>query len=185
MSWPNETHKNSDLQGPIPDDRWQLKFNQHLTKSNLMQTKFLATLLIILSPLVIHPAALADAHSAGTLTLEPRQAPAIMTVTSVRLTDGGGVISAVGDMGEYGKVYTTYEMTLDPSRGLYVVSGEGRGFMTDGAFASGQFQGIAYREGSIFTMYNTVNITGSTQNFDVITFDALENTLTVKAYILK
>ena len=150
-----------------------------------MQTKFLATVLGVLSLLVIQPVAVADAHSTDTLKLEPRQAPAVMTVTSVRLTDAGGIISAEGNMSEYGKVYTTYEMTLDPSRGLYIVSGEGRGFMADGTFASGQFQGVGSRDGSTFTMYNTVNITGSTQNFDVITFDALENTLTVKAYILK
>jgi hypothetical protein len=150
-----------------------------------MQTKFLATVLGVLSLLAIQPVAIADAHSTDTLKLEPRQAAAVMTVTSVRLTDAGGVISAEGNMSEYGKVYTTYEMTLDPSRGLYVVGGEGRGFMADGTFASGQFQGVGYRDGSTFTMYNTVNITGSTQNFDVITFDALENTLTVRAYILK
>lgn len=150
-----------------------------------MQTKILRAFLASLSLLVIQPFAMADARSAVALTLEPRQAPAVMTVTSVQLTDAGGIISAEGDMSEYGKVYTTYEMTLDPSRGLYLVTGEGRGFMSDGNFASGQFQGVGYREGSIFTMYNTVNITGSTQNFDVITFDALKNTLTVKAYILK
>ena len=150
-----------------------------------MQTKMLATAVVLLSLLISQPAAVADAHSAGALTLEPRQAPAVMSVTSVQLTNAGGIISAVGDMGEYGKVYVTYEMALDPSRGLYVTSGEGRGFMSDGNFASGQFHGIGYREGSTFTMYNTVNITGGTQNFDVITFDALENTLTVKAYKLK
>ena len=122
---------------------------------------------------------------ADDLVLEARQDPAVMTVTSVELDAIGGTITAVGDMGEYGKVYTTYRMKLDPQRGLYTISGEGRGFLADGSFASGQFNGVGFREGSVFTMYNTVNITGSTQNFDVVTFDALENTLTVKAYILK
>lgn len=150
-----------------------------------MQTKTLATVVFLLSLLLIRPAAIADAHSEGALTIEPRQAPAVMTVTSVQLTDAGGIISAEGDMSEYGKVYTTYEMTLDPGRGLYLVTGEGRGFMSDGSFASGQFRGIGHRKGSTFTMYNTVNISDGTQNLDVITFDALENTLTVKAYVLK
>ena len=122
---------------------------------------------------------------ADDLVLEARQDPAVMTVTSVELDAIGGTITAVGDMGEYGKVYTTYRMKLDPQRGLYTISGEGRGFLADGSFASGQFNGVGFREGSVFTMYNTVNITGSTQNFDMVTFDALENTLTVKAYILK
>jgi hypothetical protein len=122
---------------------------------------------------------------ADDLVLEARQDPAVMTVTSVELDAIGGTITAVGDMGEYGKVYTTYRMKLDTQRGLYTISGEGRGFLADGSFASGQFNGVGFREGSVFTMYNTVNITGSTQNFDVVTFDALENTLTVKAYVLK
>ena len=122
---------------------------------------------------------------ADDLVLEARQDPAVMTVTSVELDAIGGTITAVGDMGEYGKVYTTYRMKLDPQRGLYTISGEGRGFLADGSFASGQFNGVGFRDGSVFTMYNTVNITGSTQNFDVVTFDALENTLTVKAYVLK
>ena len=119
------------------------------------------------------------------LTLKARQDRTIMNVTSVEVGTEESVLHAQSTMSEYGKVYTTYEMTLDPIRGLYLVTGEGRGFMSDGNFASGQFHGVGYREGSTFTMYNTVNITGSTQNFDVITFDALENTLTVKAYILK
>ena len=122
---------------------------------------------------------------ADELKLKARQAPAVMTVTSVELDALGGTITAVGDMGEYGKVYATYRMKLDSQRGLYTITGEGRGFLADGSFASGQFSGIGYREGSVFTMYNTVNITGSTQNFDVITFDALDNSLTVEAYILK
>ena len=149
-----------------------------------MKFRFITINLLLISLMTIQARAFADGLS-GALTLEPRQDPAVMTVTNVQLTDAGGVISAVGDMGEYGKVYATYEMILDPTRGLYLVSGEGRGFMQDGSFASGQFRGVAHREGSVFTMYNTVNITGNTQNFDVITFDALENTLIVKAFILK
>lgn len=128
---------------------------------------------------------IADLSAADDLTLKARQDPAVMTVTSVELDASGGTITAVGDMGEYGKVYTTYRMKLDPQRGLYTITGEGRGFLTNGSFASGQFSGIGYREGSVFTMYNTVNITGSTQNFDIVAFDALDNSLTVKAYILK
>ena len=149
-----------------------------------MKFKLFTNSLLLISLIAIQVPILSDGHS-GALTLQPRQDPAVMTVTNVQLTNAGGVISAVGDMGEYGKVYATYEMTLDPIRDLYMVTGEGRGFMKDGSFASGQFHGVAHREGSIFTMYNSVNITGNTQNFDVITFDALEKTLIVKAFILK
>ena len=55
---------------------------------------------------------IADDHS-GNLVFEPRQDSAPMTLTSVHLNKGGGVITAVGDMGEYGRVYTTYTLTAD------------------------------------------------------------------------
>ena len=113
-----------------------------MIRSYEVKFRFIAINLLLISLMAIQARSFADGLS-GALTLEPRQDPAVMTVTSVQLTDAGGVISAVGDMGEYGKVYATYEMILDPTRGLYLVSGEGRGFMQDGSFASGQFRGVA------------------------------------------
>ena len=53
---------------------------------------------------------------ADELKPKARQAPAVMTVTSVELDALGGTITAVGDMGEYGKVYATYRMKLDSQR---------------------------------------------------------------------
>ena len=45
--------------------------------------------------------ATADDH-AQNLSFEPRQDSAPMTITSINLTKGGGVISATGNMGKYG-----------------------------------------------------------------------------------
>ncbi len=44
------------------------------------------------------------------LSFEQRQDSTEMTVTSVNLTQGGGTITAEGQMGEYGRVYLTYAL---------------------------------------------------------------------------
>ena len=108
-------------------------------KFQLLQlTTTLLCLFIITSGLAI----------ADELKLKARQAPAVMTVTSVELDPLGGTITAVGDMGEYGKVYAPYRMKLDSQRGLYTITGEGRGFLADGSFASGQLSGIGFAKGA-------------------------------------
>lgn len=89
-------------------------------------------------------------------------------------------------MGVYGRVYVTYELKAsDNSKTHGSVHGNGRGFMSDGAFATGIFSGYFHREGSVFTMHNIVLLGDGTQNFDVISFDAAAKTLTVDAYILQ
>ena len=52
-------------------------------------------------------------HHEESLKLAKRQADTTMTVTSINLGDNGTTITATGDMGEYGKVYTTYNLTRD------------------------------------------------------------------------
>ena len=50
-----------------------------------------------------------------------------MEVTSVQLKPHGGIINVVGDMGVYGKVYATYELTAGADRSSGTVVGEGVG----------------------------------------------------------
>ena len=57
---------------------------------------------------LVAPLALADGH--GGLTLEKRQPDAKMTVTSAKIGEEVSVITAEGDMGEYGRVYVTYNL---------------------------------------------------------------------------
>ena len=128
--------------------------------------------------------AIADDHGVN-LSFEPRQASAPMTLTSVHLSQGGGVITATGDMGKYGRVYTTYTLTADPSGMQGTVLGEGRGAMEDGTFASGSGSGAYYREGTKFTMHILFKINDGTQNLDKIVFDAATGEVTHDAYIVK
>ena len=50
---------------------------------------------------------------------------------------------------------------------------------------SGIFNGRWSREGAILTLRNVVDVDNVDKNLDIITFDTREDTLTVRAYILK
>lgn len=123
-------------------------------------------------------------HHEESLKLSKRQADAMMTVTSINLGDNGTTITATGDMGEYGKVYTTYNLARGADGVSGKVTGQGRGVMNN-EVATGDFVGHWYREGAILIMHNIVQINDGSQNLDVITFDAAKNELLIKAYILK
>ena len=126
--------------------------------------------------------AFADHHG---LVFEARQDRAVMTVTSVEFRDGSTVITAEGEMGEYGKVYTTYVLHLGATGTSGLVTGQGRGFIDEDTMASGIFHGIWSREGAMVTIRNFVNISDGSKNLDIIKFDGRDNTLTHDAYIVK
>ena len=123
-------------------------------------------------------------HHEEKLKLAKRQADAMMTVTSVNLGESSTTITATGDMGLYGKVYTTYTLSRGADGISGKVTGQGRGVMNN-EVATGDFVGHWFREGVIVTMHNIVQINDGSQNLDVITFNAAKNELLVKAYILK
>ena len=123
-------------------------------------------------------------HHEEKLELAKRQADAMMTVTSVNLGESSTTITATGDMGLYGKVYTTYTLSRGADGISGKVTGQGRGVMNN-EVATGDFVGHWFREGVIVTMHNIVQINDGSQNLDVITFNAAKNELLVKAYILK
>ena len=123
-------------------------------------------------------------HHEEKLNLAKRQADAMMTVTSVNLGESSTTITATGDMGLYGKVYTTYKLSRGAAGISGKVTGQGRGVMNN-EIATGDFVGHWFREGVIVTMHNIVQINDGSQNLVVITFNAAKNELLVKAYILK
>ena len=144
-----------------------------------MKNYFVAVLALCFAHVVI-----ADGHG-NKLSFEARQEPAEMTITSVNLAQGGGTITAVGDMGEYGRVYTTYTLTADPDGMAGTVLGEGRGALQDGTFVSGSGPGAYYRDGTTFTMHVFFKISDGTQNLDKIVFDAATGSLTHDVYVVK
>ena len=94
-------------------------------------------------------------------------------------------ISASGKMGEYGKVYVTYNMTYSADDVSGAVEGVGRGVVDAETVRIGRFTGAWRRKGSTVTMYNTVNMNDGSLNFNLITFDARGGTLTHKVFIFK
>ena len=145
-----------------------------------MKHIFAAGLLIFISSFVF-----ASSDGGGVIKFQKRQSSAPMEITSVQLKEGGAIIMAEGKMGEYGKVYTTYELTADLGRSSGLVTGEGRGFGPDGSFAYASFSGIFHREDSIFTMHTLVRLNDGTQNLDKIIFDALSKELTHDVYVVR
>ena len=106
-----------------------------------------------------------------------------MQVTSVILGDNSTTITATGDMGAYGKVYTTYNLTMtDSTSGT--VTGQGRGVLNND-ITFGTFAGFYFREGATITMHNIVQIGDGSQNLDVITLDTAKSEILVRAYVLK
>ena len=159
----------------FPDrDTAQLKKN----KEPIMRILVLAVLALFASQATV------AGHHEESLKLAKRQVDTTMTVTSINLGDNGTTITATGDMGEYGKVYTTYNLTRGADGVSGKVTGQGRGVMNN-EVATGDFVGHWYREGSVLTMHNIVQISDGSQNLDVITFDAARNDLLIKVYILK
>ena len=106
-------------------------------------------LLLAVLALFASQAAVAGHHEEG-LKLAKRQADAMLTVTSINLGDNGTTITATGDMGEYGKVYTTYHLTRGADIGGKV-TGQGRGVMNN-EVATGDFVGHWFREGATVTL---------------------------------
>ena len=116
--------------------------------------------------------------------LAKRQPYASMTVTSVDLGQEKTKITAIVAMSEYGKVQVTYKLAYNSGRSGGLVTGQGRGETADD-IAAAVFAGHWYRDSSKVIMRNVVQIDYGTQKLEVITFDAVKNTLYVEAFVLK
>ena len=87
-------------------------------------------------------------------------------ITSVELTDEGGVITVSAEAGRYGKVFLTYNVKLNPAlpnQGYF--SGRGVGFNDDGNRESGSRQGVFRREGSIMKFYSLDDVSDGRLNY--------------------
>ena len=87
-------------------------------------------------------------------------------ITSVELTDEGGVITVSAEAGRYGKVFLTYNVKLNPAlpnQGHF--SGRGVGFNDEGNRESGSRQGVFRREGSIMKFYSLDDVSDGKLNY--------------------
>ena len=87
-------------------------------------------------------------------------------VTSVELTDEGGVITVSAEAGRYGKVFLTYNVKLNPAlpnQGYF--SGRGIGIDDEGNREAGSRQGVFRREGSIMNFYSLDDVSDGRLNY--------------------
>ena len=122
--------------------------------------------------------------STDSITLQARQERATMQVTSVEFRDEETVITAQGEMGTYGTVYTSYLLKYDSSGNGGTVSGQGRGVVDKDTFFSGTFSGVWKRDGSNILMRNLVNISDGTTNLDSIVVNTGQRNLSIDVYVI-
>ncbi|MAP46328.1 MAG: hypothetical protein CMQ26_02235 [Gammaproteobacteria bacterium] len=122
--------------------------------------------------------------STDSITLQARQERTTMQVTSVEFRDEETVITAQGEMGTYGTVYTSYLLKYDSSGNGGTVSGQGRGVVDKDTFFSGTFSGVWKRDGSNILMRNLVNISDGTTNLDSIVVNTGQRNLSIDVYVI-
>lgn len=122
--------------------------------------------------------------STDSITLQARQERTTMQVTSVEFRDEETVITAQGEMGTYGTVYTSYLLKYDSSGNGGTVSGQGRGIVDKDTFFSGTFSGVWKRDGSNILMRNLVNISDGTTNLDSIVVNTGQRNLSIDVYVI-
>lgn len=122
--------------------------------------------------------------SVDSITLQARQGRTTMQVTSVEFRDEETVITAQGEMGTYGTVYTSYLLKYDSSGNGGTVSGQGRGVVDKDTFFSGTFSGVWKRDGSNILMRNLVNISDGTTNLDSIVVNTGQRNLSIDVYVI-
>lgn len=87
-------------------------------------------------------------------------------ISSVELTDEGGVITVSAEAGRYGKVFLTYNVRLNPAlpdQGYFY--GRGVGFNDEGNREAGSRQGVFRREGSIMKFYSLDDVSDGRLNY--------------------
>ena len=120
--------------------------------------------------------------SSDSITFEKRTESSTLKATSVEFRDDVTVITAQGDVGKYGAVYASFELSYNRDGDGGTVSGQGRGVVDKDTFFSGTFSGVWKRDGSNVVMRNLVNISDGNTNLDIIVLNSAERTLSVDVY---
>jgi len=84
---------------------------------------------------------------------------------NVELTESSGVVTVAGIAGRYGRVFLTYNMTMNPnsdSQGAF--TGRGMGINDEGVRQAGSRQGVWKREGTVITYYSLDDVSDGNQN---------------------
>ena len=120
--------------------------------------KLMTTLLLALAPMT---AALAS----PSITVPDESFSLKGKMLNVELTETAGVVTVQGIAGRYGRVFLTYNMTMNPnsdSQGAF--TGRGMGINDEGVRQAGSRQGVWKREGTVITYYSLDDVSDGNQN---------------------
>tara|TARA_B100000809_G_C14770188_1_gene399110 strand:+ start:121 stop:552 length:432 start_codon:yes stop_codon:yes gene_type:complete len=106
------------------------------------------------------------------------------TITSVVLTDEGGLLSVVSDNEIYGKTWLTYNINLDNPNSLDQGSFQGRAtaINNDGSRVSSSRQGVWSRDGYIYSFYSLDDVSDGNQYICITTMNLQDDSVEMKFY---
>jgi|TARA_B100000676_G_scaffold12593_1_gene11429 hypothetical protein len=104
-------------------------------------------------------------------------------VTSIELSSTGGVINVSSEAGRYGKVFLTYNVTINPNlpdQGYF--SGRGVGITDEGVRNNGSRQGVFKREGHLMKFYSLDDASDGYLNYCESVIDLKNETIEMTFY---
>ena len=108
-------------------------------------------------------------------------------ISSIMLTDNGGVINAVGETGQYGKVWLTYNLKIDnptnPNQGSF--SGRATAIDGEGNRNGASRQGVWERKGKIMYFKSLDDVTDGNQYLCMTAINLIDDSLEMKFYSVK
>ena len=106
------------------------------------------------------------------------------TISSIVLTDEGGVLNDVSDNEIYGKTWLTYNINLDNPNSVDQGSFQGRAtaINNDGSRVSSSRQGVWSRSGFIYSFYSLDDVSDGNQYICITTMNLQDDSVEMKFY---
>ena len=106
------------------------------------------------------------------------------TISSIVLTDEGGVLNVVSDNEIYGKTWLTYNINLDNPNSVDQGSFQGRAtaINNDGSRVSSSRQGVWSRNGFIYSFYSLDDVSDGNQYICITTMNLQDDSVEMKFY---
>jgi hypothetical protein len=109
------------------------------------------------------------------------------SVSTITLTDDGGVINVVGETGQYGKVWLTYNLNQDnpatPNQGSF--TGRAVAIDGDGNRNSATRQGVWERKGKMMHFRSLDDVSDGNQFLCITSVNLIDDSLEMKFYPVK
>ena len=106
------------------------------------------------------------------------------TISSIVLTDEGGVLNVVSDNEIYGKTWLTYNINLDNPNSVDQGSFQGRAtaINNDGSRVSSSRQGVWSRNGFIYSFYSLDDVSDGNQYICITIMNLQDDSVEMKFY---